>query len=355
MRDLGADFADDRLRETLVKNIGVGADSGQPTGVRFLRSVQSLVRKRIDVHADGDLPAVFLLNESLEVPDGARRMGMIDYGDKPIEGQIWYAGPALGFARALDHECGHDDVALFEMVRLHLGEGATPAVVFLPRISRTTVRYYPDGLASEDDFEVLSVEARQVSLEDIFATLDRLHINQLVTPIAQSAGNKLWQDADRFYPVSNAELVAQSYVETALWARFSHCRVEVEKSQVSGRFDVALLEYGISGDSVFTRCYAVLELKVLRSFGKNGTRVSDTFNQDWVRKGLDQAFAYAEELKAESKALCCFDMRTTDTGAECFSHVITDAARLDVALRRWHLYGRLSDYRNAVSSRALQS
>ncbi|WP_409141902.1 hypothetical protein [Cellulosimicrobium sp. RS] len=209
-------------------------------------------------------------------------------------------------------------------------------------------------MANEDDFEVLSVEARPVSLEEVFATLDRLHQNQLVTPIAQSAGNKLWKNAERFYPVTNAELVAQSYVETALWARFSHCRVRAEGSQVSGRFDVALLEYDVSGDSAFTRCYAVLELKVLRSFGENGSSVTSGYNRDWVRKGMEQAFAYAEELQAEVKALCCFDMRSTDTGVECFEHVLSDAAKLDVNLRRWHLYGRLSDYRAARSARALK-
>jgi len=351
--NLGPEFDDERLRETLAEYVGVGADAGQPDADRFLRSVQSVVRKRIEILDGGDLPAIFLLNQSGEAPAGARRMGMIDYGDKPLEGQIWYAGPQLGFARALDHGCGYDDVALFDMVTDVLGQGAAPAVLFLPRVSRTLVRYYPFGVASEDAYEVLSVKAHRVQLHEVLAALDRVHANQLIVPHIQSVANKMWLDGERFRPVRNAELVAQSYVEGALWARFSHCRVRVEVSETSGRYDVALFGQDYSDGALLTPCYAVLELKVLRAFGEGGARVTDAFNKNWVRKGMQQAFAYAQDLTADAKALCCFDMRETDTGDQCFAHIAADASALNVILKKWHLYGRLADYRDMLTARGL--
>jgi hypothetical protein len=354
LRDLGPAFADERLRETLVNYIGVGADSGQPPEVRFLRSVQNVVRKRISIE-ESDSPAVFLLNQSRQIPNGTRRMGMIDNGDKLLEGRIWYVGPSLGFARAIDHECGKDDIALFGKVVDELDQGSTPTVLFLPHIDRTSVRFYPFGLLREDEFETLSVEAQPVSLNEIFVTLDRLHEKQLVTPNAQSVGNKMWKDSEKFFPISNAELVAQSYVETALWARFSHCRVVVEVSQVSGRLDVALVGHDISAGAPSAPCYAVLELKVLRSFSEGGNPVADLFNKNWVKKGMQQAFSYAEEMRADAKALCCFDMRKTDTGDQCFAHVATEASTLNVVLKKWHLFGRLVDYRAAIVNDALST
>jgi hypothetical protein len=344
----GGDFTDEKLRRTLSGFTGVGADDKQPTKVRFLRNVQRVVHKRSLADSSESLPAVFLLNVTGRVPTEARRVSMIDYGDKRLEGQVWYVGPNLGFARAVEHDCADNIEALFDCVIETLGEGATPAVLYMPGRDKSSVRFYPSGLVDEDDFELYSVVERVVSLDEVLEALDRLHQNQLVTTVAQSAGNRLWEDSNRYRPVANAELVAQSYVETTLWAHFHHCKVKVEGTEKSGRFDVALLGPNLPGDPTTFRCYVVLELKVLRSFGVRGGVKRDRDNHAWIASGVDQAHAYAQDMKTNAKALCCFDMRQTDTGNACFAHVKSRAASLGVVLRRWYLYGRLADYRAAV-------
>lgn len=347
-------FSDALLRATLDNHLGVGADKDQPDEVRFLRGVRRVVQKRLLTDDSDEVPCVFTLHTAGELPPGAERVGMIDYGDKPLGGRVWCVGPNLGFARAVTHPCGMDDGALFEFLE-EIGRADVPAVVYLPASSKDTVRFYPSGVVEEDTFEILSVVERPVSLEDVLEALDRLYENQLVTPIAQSTGVRLWSDPDRFRPVSNAELIAQSYVATALWARFFHCRVAVEGNQTSGRFDVAILGRDLSATDFAQKCYVVLELKVLRSYGVRGGVKTDKNNRDWISSGVDQAHSYAQDMHADAKALCCFDMRESDTGEVCFAHVAARAAGLGVSLKRWYLYGRLADYRAQRGDAALES
>jgi len=87
-------------------------------------------------------------------------------------------------------------------------------------------------------------------------------------------------------------------------------------------------------------------LKVLRSFGSTGSTYSESETLTWVEDGLKQAVAYRDERGVLSAALCCFDMRCDVTGDACFAHVASDAIKLNVLLRCYHLFATSKDYRD---------
>jgi hypothetical protein len=349
-------WSDDDYLGTLRQFFGAGADAGQSDLVRFIRSVQSVVRKRVEVTPTDCSPAVFVLGRCpREILENTARARMLDTGATALEGAIWFVGPALGFARRLEHGCGDDWNALFGLVSDGLGVGALPAIVFLPGVSLTSVRVYPSGLEAEDDFDVLSVVHEVVTLPEVFEILDRLHSKRLITPVVQTRGNKLWKDHQKFIPVEQTELALQAYIEIALFSALANCNIKVEETAVAGRLDIAIwgLDYGDVDGS--TLCYAVLELKILRSFTSGGNPVFPGEIRDWVSSGVDQAHAYALDNRALAKALCCYDMRQVLTRDECFLEVAEQAQTLGVVLRVWHLFGRLSDYRAHLREQALSS
>ena len=88
-----------------------------------------------------------------------------------------------------------------------------------------------------------------------------------------------------------------------------------------GRTDLEIEQGNPVDHSLVTR-YAILELKVLRSFGSTGHVVTQGFTDDWIESGVEQAAAYRAEKEARWSALCCFDMRVEDLGhAKCFESV----------------------------------
>ncbi len=111
-----------------------------------------------------------------------------------------------------------------------------------------------------------------------------------------------------------------------------------------GRLDLEIDEKSLNGTSVIR--HAILELKVLRSYGSTGKQVTDKYTLEWVEKGVAQAYTYREDRSALASALCCFDMRLNNTGEKCFSHVLDLASRLKVELKLWYIYATSEKYRN---------
>ena len=345
------EWSDAAYDATLRAFLGEGADADQPDEVRFARAVQRIVSRRNDVAGAAAVPSVFLLARVPEaLIEESAHAWMLDTGEVPIEGSIWFLGPSPASGRFVSHRFDQDFNALLAHVADDLRLGTVAAVVLLPSQVMDTVRVFPRGLSDGDFFEDLVVSPVPVTLDRACDVLDRLHSNQLVTPIAQSEGNKLWEDAENFIPVRKAELSLQSYVETALWAALWNCKIKVEDSGVAGRLDVGI--WGLRADGG-VRCAVVLELKVLRSRRSSGAEVNPTEIRTWVADGLDQAHAYAQEQKALEAALCCFDMRREFTGDGCFVEVQARAVGLGVALRAWHLFGRVKDYRAHQAALAL--
>ncbi len=91
--------------------------------------------------------------------------------------------------------------------------------------------------------------------------------------------------------------------------------------------------------------HALLELKVLRSYGSGGAKVSERDIRAAVREGLEQAASYGDELSVEARGLFCFDMRTVFGGRNCFKPVTKKAKELKVALYAWHLFASAKSYR----------
>src|SRR5690606_28548391 len=94
-----------------------------------------------------------------------------------------------------------------------------------------------------------------------------------------------------------------------------------------------------TGDTGTIIHYALLELKVLRSFSHSGTAYPASTADEAVSKGLNQAHSYGVSNNSLLRMLCCFDMRTNDVGETAtFAHVQADAVTLCVSLKRWYMY-----------------
>lgn len=354
-------WGDELLEGTQDQYAGAGDDATQADVVRFVRNVAKLVRKRTkSAGASGQpgpgQPAVFLMNplvpETLPL-EAVKEYPMLDNGLTPIEGCVWLVAPVVVRGLALSIAPG-DDAELFHAVTQDLALGEVPAVIYDPRTESQELRFYPDGLSKPDTRIVLRLPTGKVTLDDVFRVIDRVHATKLVTPNAQSAQARLWSNKDKHWVHSRAEERVQLYIETALWVAFSDCKVDAEYSQVSGRLDLAVVGPDRQAADGYVT-HVVLELKVLRDFGSSGGKWSSGKTEQWISEGLNQAYSYANELKARTSALCCFDMRESYTGEACFDAIREQAASLPVALRVWYLFGSLKHYRAHVTRMAVTS
>ncbi|MEX2291790.1 MAG: hypothetical protein WD794_15875 [Mycobacteriales bacterium] len=288
-------------------------------------------------------PSVFLLMPT--APDELAPMSavhpMLDNGRTDVEGQLWFVGPPVVRGVAAPLSVDSDD-AIWQQVE-ELGLGAVPAVLYDPRCSPPTVRFYPNGLADADNCRTTEIAGTAgVTLDAVFECIDHLHLTELVTPDAQSELGRLWRDPGKGWPVPQAELTVQMHLRTALNAWFPTCTIRPEQSQVSGRLDLEVEERDESRPAGFVR-HAVLELKVLRSRNSTGASTSAAQTEKWVEEGVEQAFAYRSERDALASALCCFDMRAQHD--DPFGAVSEKAATLQVALRAWPLFPSAKKWR----------
>ena len=173
-----------------------------------------------------------------------------------------------------------------------------------------------------------------------------MYLQCLTTPNSMPPGCNLWRDAIRYWVRKDAEALVQSYLKAGLVMRFPFCTVRHEQPQTAGRSDLEIEQQVRGRVGTITR-YAVLELKVLRSFGSTGRIETAKTTNEWIEKGVEQAAAYQRDKGSHWSALCCFDMRNEDNGHDAsFSHVVVKAARLDVNLWLWYLYSSNERYRH---------
>lgn len=348
-------WKDANLRITARVDAGLGADAGVPTTIRFRSTIAKLVRRRIAVRGNTDEPdlaSVFLLSPS--PPDAAaaytpKRVPRLDNGMHEICGKIWFvgAGPGSGQFIPAAHD---DDDSLFLLVTDTLSLGDVPAIVFDPRHPELHIRHYPEGLSKLDLFEDLSIAASDVTIEGVTAAITMTHTQKMITPDAQPKSLKMWCNRDKWWPLSDAEDRAQSYLEVALNTAFPTCTIRSEQTMPEGRLDIEIIENDAIDKTKITQ-HGILELKVLRSFSHGGTIVAKTYTSGWISSGVEQAAAYRDSKGARWGALICFDMRQHDIGeAASFKHVRTLAKKLDVHLRRWFLYGTSKQLRSALAA-----
>ena len=267
---------------------------------------------------------------------------MLSNGLTPLGSHIWFVGPAVNLGHGLAIPKWEDDEVFAAASRMSVG--TSPTILFEPRTDSPEARFYPNGLDAPDDFHYLRLGGTIITMDDVLAVVDRVHITQLITPGAQSKAGKLWKSASKFWAAEDAEDTVQLYLRAGLAAAFPSCIIRGEQSQVSGRLDLEVEEPSDTDRSVVVR-HAILELKVLRSFGSGGAPVSDKSVKTWISEGVDQAEEYRLERGSRASALCCFDMRSTVTGERCFAHVLQAAINANVTLRVWHLFSSAKAYR----------
>lgn len=347
-------WSDEELLATMGKFPGVGSDADLDELDRFRAGVSRLVGKRRVILYDSgngtegqsEKLSVFVLAPSgapAPMGDRCKRSPMLDRGLEQIEGRIWFVSHVVSVGSWLEADFADED-ALFKFVTVDLMSGGIPTVLYDPRRPVPELRFYPNGLADVENYEVLNVAFTSISVATIFEKIDLLHEKGLVAPSAFS-GVSVWRNASRGMPVNNAEVVLGALLTTGLQQAFPTCTVRTEQTGPTGRLDIEIEEPVFSKPGVFVR-HAILELKVIRGFNSQGNAVTDSAVKRHIRDGINQAAAYCSDRGAGLAALCCFDLRREYSGQGCFSSVQVHARSVGVHLRSWHLFWSAKDYRN---------
>ncbi|ABF09705.1 hypothetical protein [Cupriavidus metallidurans] len=225
-----------------------------------------------------------------------------------------------------------------------------PALIYDPSSGKSTLTYYPRGTHTDDGLVEVQLDASSVTEAEILSVIEAVYRTELCTP-DNSGPTKIWQNAGKGHPIEEAERTVQQFLRVGLAARFHWCTIRAEQSGKLGRTDLEVVD-DRTGEAGAITHYALLELKVLRSFSHSGTAYSATATDDAVSKGVNQAHSYGVSNNSLLRMLCCFDMRTDDVGdTTTFAHVQTDAITLCVSLKRWYMY-RSSEHMRDVIARS---
>lgn len=346
-------WADADLAQTARTNASIGADDGLPLIVRFISNVAKLIRRRVvqpNAKRDPTRPAIFILQPNPPQLEHAapKHVPMLDNAQTPVNGRIWFVSAVVASGRYIDFEATDDD-SMFTLITDDIEQGAAPTIIFDPRPPVPEARFYPQGLNHPENYKLVALSSKDVTLDEVVATIETVYKSCLVTPDAQPDHGKLWHNKDKWWPSSKAEAFIQLYIKAGLAGAFPTCTIRHEQPMPEGRLDLEIEETDSLDRSVVTR-HAIIELKILRSFRESGTIVKPKETCEWIESGVNQAFAYRDSKGAKWSALCCFDMRKRNTGEECFKHVRDLANELNVHLKRWFLYAKSTHYRDALAS-----
>lgn len=341
------------LVETARQEAGSGADDGVPDEARFVANVAKLLwrrRARPDAAGDSESPAVFLLCPAPGALPGSgepRRQPMLDNGLTAVTGRIWFVAAVVVSGRYLEVQLD-DDGDLFSLVADIYGMAGVPAMIFNPREGTPVARFYANGLGEPDRYEPVPIGDPEVTVERVIDTVQIVYQQCLITPEAK-AGPKLWSDAPKARPSSQAEMIIQGDLKTGLVIAFPTCTVRHEQTMPEGRLDLEVEQSDALDRSLVVR-HVLLELKVLRSFRESGKSVPHSETMESIELGVKQAAAYRDSKGVRNAILCCFDMRVRDTGNTCFEHVKELAEQLKVMLKRWFLYSQSRFLRDALAA-----
>lgn len=335
------------LVATARSHTGIGADQELPPGLRFRRNVAKLLKRRQLVEdARRDSLAVFILCPRRPEFTTHPRIPMLDNGRTEVVGRIWFVNEAVRTGHYIEDICDDDD-ALFDTICTQMGLGDRPTVIFDPRLATPELRFYPDGLSNDDTCIVHAISDTEVSPDSINRVVERIYNSSFITPDAQvSGGLSVWENPRQCWPSRKAEAIIQSHLKTGLATYFFDCDIRHEQPSRAGRLDLEIERSDPNNYFTIIRL-AVIELKVLRSFRYNGRATPSAAISRWIAKGVRQVAAYQSEWRAQMGFLMCFDMRDTDTGEQCFSHVASLARDQSVCLSRWFLYNSSEAYREA--------
>ena len=185
------------------------------------------------------------------------------------------------------------------------------------------------------------------TLQQLMEALRHYHRVHVVTPLRCPDG--LWQqESARLYiPGARPERAIQTQLQTVLTSRFHGvARVEAEDTTNIGRIDVRLLTPTPDGRLAY---WAILELKVVKSFTHTSSRVADADNIGAIVKGIEQAVAFRANRGAEHGMVEVYDLRKDK------SDDLTTSAPVRAKLRSfspppdihvWPVYGSADDARH---------
>lgn len=330
-------FDDAELLGTLESFPFAGVDSNLSDSERFARGVAQVTRVWLRSNSGGSgSHAVFLLEPSVPANlEGEEREEFfaLDDGETDVTHGMWFVGPSVIRGQRLAVADSFD--GMFPQV-VDAGLGETTAVTFRSTNSGPVLRYYPKGLGSPEILVRMALNDVAVDLAHVLEIVDIVHRSTLVTPSGHQGGAKLWKNRAKHYPVQHVEVEIQAYLRLGLSVGLPLCRINPEQNLVAGRLDLEIEE--LDPESKTVERHAILELKVLRTFGSTGRRATKRDTEQWVSDGVDQAHAYREERGARASALCCFDMRVNVGDDGCLQKVEAKANSLDVWIQAWPLY-----------------
>lgn len=339
-----------KLGETIAAYNGVGADDDLPDALRFARGVGNLILKRRR-HAGAEMRtdaiSVFLLRPEGS-PGASIRQPTLGDGDIEVAGRIWFVTADAKGGRFIEPPSTTDG-DVFDHVEA-IGCGDNPAVVFNPRVEPPTLRFYPKGLAVENDVEVIEITNMAVTVERVEHILDRMWQNSFRTPDAQiDKGSAVWVNPDKHWAKSEAEKIVQSHIKTALAVALVDCVIRHEQPMGRGRVDIEIEQPTNDNPPKWVRPMEI-EVKVLRERGSTGRKRTEISVHRWIGHGIRQAAAYRDERGAEHGMLCCIDMRAEDLNDDyCPAATKQRAADHKVVIFRRFLYNsadalRLAEY-----------
>ena len=125
---------------------------------------------------------------------------MLDNALTPLSGRIWFVSAAVVAGRYVDLDEG-TDADLFSLITDTLQLVDARAIIYDPRTTPSTIRYYEGGLQQEEVVSALSLNS-DVSLDSIVEAINRIYNHCLVTPEAQAKAGKLWEKNTHWWAAS---------------------------------------------------------------------------------------------------------------------------------------------------------
>ena len=327
---------------------GIPGAAGGSLPTKFARRVSNLITLRCAKGESGSY-SVFLLSEDLagskDLCDHIEQP-LLDHGNDPVGDHVFVTSVALTSAFQLEVEWGSIDELFDLIVDKSLGE--LPAIVVDWRGERPIGKFYRDGLVKRELAYAIHFDELPISTEAIWEALKNFR-EKIKTPSisTEAHGTRIWSDAGKGIPESRPEERIQGRLVDALAAVFCNYNVRAELVTEEGRADVSIHRQTLSaaGVTAFV-CEWLLELKALCDMTSSGKK-STADHEQAIEDGLYQAIAYKSNLGALKGALCCFDMRKTDSGDDsCFGHIKDVANENEILLWRGFLFRSAKAARN---------
>lgn len=352
--DLGA-WQGDRAQLATARCSSHGDVDDLPPKLRFQVYVSRTVKARerqADAETTGTAAFILVTPQQQEAFKTGRSFDrMVHTGRVRLAGRVHFMTHRA--ASSVFEEYAGNANGVFDRIA-KIGCDRLPALIYDTSGGTSTLTYYPQGTHTDDGLVEVQLDTGQVTEAEILSVIEAVYRAELCTP-DNSGPAKVWQNPSKGYPIEEAERTVQQFLRVGLAARFHWCTIRAEQSSKLGRTDLEVVDDRTGEVGAITH-YALLELKVLRSFSHSGTAYPSTTTDDAVSKGVNQAHSYGVNNNSLLRMLCCFDMRTNDVGdTATFAHVQINANTLCVRLKRWYMYRSSEHMRDAEALRQIEA